>query len=335
MQIRLISSAAILILLTASLHAEVRTFTSRAGTTIRGELVSVTGDMVTLKKEDGQNITVKSSNFSLEDQAWLATQKSVATSAVVSDPARATQAVPFINGLGMKFVPVQGTNVLFCTTLTRQSHYDQFTAETAGMTPPAGRSETGGDKMNYPQATLSWNKAKAFCDWLTKREGRTYRLPTDREWSVAVGIGGLESKDALPAELDGRLKGAYPWGSQWPPPNGFGNYCDESYREFCKKNNYALNTEVIKGYNDGEVAIGRVEAYKPNKFGLYGMGGNLWQWCEDWYDAAKTQKLLRGGCWDDSKKERLLSSARWPNPPDFQETKTDRTGFRCVLTLGP
>jgi sulfatase-modifying factor enzyme 1 len=320
-----------ILLTTMGLHAEVRTFTSSAGTVIRGELLALKGDMVTIKKEDGQTLTLKLAAFSRADQAWLQSQTSATSTAVSTDPAKATKDAPFVNSLGMKFVPVPGTRVLFCTTLTRQSHYGQFTAETPGMTPPAGRSETGSDKISYPQATLSWTKAKAFCDWLSKRDGRAYRLPTDREWSVAVGIGGLEFKDAMPAELDGKLKGVYPWGSQWPPPDGFGNYCDEAYREFCKKNNYSLNSEVIKGYHDGEVAIGRVEAYKPNKFGLYDMGGNLWQWCEDWYDATKTQKLLRGGCWDDSKKERLLSSARWPNPPDFQETQTDRTGFRCVL----
>ncbi len=77
-----------------------------------------------------------------------------------------------------------------------------------------------------------------------------------------------------------------------------------------------------------------VEAFKPNKLGLHDMGGNLWQWCEDWYDAASTKKLLRGGGCVDCTKERLLSSARWPNEPDFVRTQSNgTTGFRCVLVL--
>lgn len=324
-----------LFLATATCQAELRTFTSAAGTTLKGELVSVVGDTVTIKKEDGASLTLKLAAFSRVDQAWLQAQAGTApATASFSDPAKATKDAPFINSLGMKFVPVPGTNVLFCTTLTRKTDYRLFFAEVndpqAFRGAPAGPQEKGEEMI--PMSTLSWNRARAFCDWLSKKDGKIYRLPTDREWSIAVGIGSQEFKAASPEELDGKLKSMYPWGSQWPPPNGFGNYCDEAYRAFCDKGGHT-GAPHIKGYTDGEVAISPVEKFKPNKFGLYDMGGNLWQWCEDWYDAAKTQKLLRGGCWDDSEKTRLLASTRWPNPPDFQETKTDRTGFRVVLEL--
>lgn len=322
-----------LLLTTPAALAEVRTFTSSAGTTLRGELVSVVGDIVTLKKENGRPLALAMSAFSRVDQAWLQTQAGAPpASANSADPAKATKDAPFVNSLGMRFVPVPGTNVLFCTTLTRGTDYNRFTAETSGSKPTDGPGGELRDKSLFPMSTLSWTKAKAFCDWLSQKDGKSYRLPTDREWSMAVGIGSQEFKNATPAELDGKLKGVYPWGSQWPPPNGFGNYCDEAYREFCDKGGHK-GAPHIKGYKDGEVAIGPVEAFKPNKLGIHDMGGNLWQWCEDWYDTGRTQKLLRGGCWDDSEKERLLSSARWPNPPDFQETKTDRSGFRVVLEL--
>ena len=242
---------------------------------------------------------------------------------------------PFINSMGMKFVPVPSTEVLFCTTLTRGNDYNAFEVETKGSKPngPVAESDFQTPKREsrlFPVSTLSWEDAKAFCDWLSKKEGRTYRLPTDREWSVAVGIGGLESKNATPEELNGRLANLYPWGSQWPPPNGFGNYSDEAYRLFCQKNKYT-GGPTIKGYTDGEIAISPVEAFKTNKFGLHDMGGNLWQWCDDWYDAAKTQHHLRGGSWDESDKAKLLASARWPHELGFREDKTDKSSFRCVL----
>lgn len=141
---------------------------------------------------------------------------------------------------------------------------------------------------------MSWNNAKAFCDWLSKKEGPIYRLPTDREWSIAVGIGSKETKDAVPGDLDGKLTDTYPWGTQWPPPDGVGNYSDESFKAFCKKIKFEGPVNIIKGYRDGEVAIAPVEAMKPSGLGLHDMGGNLRQWCEDWYDAAQTRKLLRG-----------------------------------------
>ena len=325
----------VVLLATGSSSAEQRIFTSTAGSTIQGKLLTVKGGQVTIKKADGQVLTLNVSAFSRADQAWLQAQASPAGASGII----ATKEVPYVNSLGMKFVPVPGTEVLFCTTLTRCLDFNAFEVETSKAKPLPAIAEY--DFQNpkrenrlFPANALSWEKAKAFCDWLSQKEGKTYRLPTDREWSVAVGIGGLESKTALPSELDGKLKGMYPWGGQWPPPNGFGNYCDEAYKDFCDKGGHK-GAPTIKGYKDGEIAISPVEAFKPNKFGLYDMGGNLWQWCEDWYDAGKSQKLLRGGSWDDSEKDRLLASTRWHNLPSFQETDTNRTSFRCVLLPSP
>ncbi len=176
-----------------TLHAEVRTFTSAAGTTIRGELVSVNGDTVTIKKDDGQTLTLKAAAFSRVDQAWLQSQGTQTPAASAS----ATKAAPFVNSLGMKFVPVPGSNVLFCTTLTRLSDYNVFAAEAGLPTigPPGGEQR---DIKLFPVNLVSWKNAHAFCDWLSNKDGKTYRLPTDREWSMAVGVGGQESHTALP-----------------------------------------------------------------------------------------------------------------------------------------
>lgn len=308
---------------TVVLYAETRTFTSTAGTTIQGELVSVNGDMVTIKKADGQSITTEAANFSAADRAYLQEHGLKPVSAL----AGATKDAPFINSLGMRFVPVPGTEVLFCTHLTRVGDFAVFAAEV-----PGAKAVTGGRKADDPSDTVSWNDAKAFCDWLSKKEDKTYRLPTDREWSVAVGIGTQESRGVMPEELNGKLKGVYPWGSQWPPPDQFGNYSDEAYLQFCKTNGYT-GGETIKGYMDGQVAISPVMTYKPNKLGLHDMGGNLWQWCDDWYDAGKTKRHLRGASWGSFEKADMLSSARWPHEPDFRDDKGNHTGFRCVLEL--
>ena len=79
---------------------------------------------------------------------------------------------------------------------------------------------------------VSWTDAQAFCAWLSQKEGVTCRLPTDREWSIAVGIGGEErwESDTTP-ETVAKPPDIFPWGEEWPPPEGAGNYRDESWRK--------------------------------------------------------------------------------------------------------
>ena len=281
-------------LIHSGLHADERTFTSSSGTTIRGELDTINGDLVTTKKEDGKTITTRAANFSAADMVYL---KEHGLKEVAPELAKATEEAPFVNSLGMKFVTVPGTQVLFCTTLTRAVDYDL----SLGKTHPAGEiadydfAQPKRLGALFPVNAVSWEKAKAFCDWLSKKEGRSYRLPTDREWSVAVGIAYREDPKATPENLDGKIKGAYPWGTQWPPPDRVGNYSDETFRAFRTKNSGKKADGGIKGFTDGEIAISPVEAFQENRLGLHDMGGNLWQWCEDWYDAGKSKKLLRGG----------------------------------------
>ena len=82
----------------------------------------------------------------------------------------------------------------------------------------------------HPVVMVSWNDAQAFCAWLTKKEmaegkikaGQRYRLPTDEEWSVAVSLG--KEKGNTPEEKDQGIKDVYPWGKEWPPTKGGGNY---------------------------------------------------------------------------------------------------------------
>jgi formylglycine-generating enzyme required for sulfatase activity len=277
-------------------------------------------------------LTVKASQLSASDIAYLK-DHGLKQAGGASPLAGATKERPFVNSLGMKFVPVPDTDVLFCTTLTRSRDYNRFATETGVKEVEKLGAGEKRDQNLFPASTLSWNNVKAFCDWLSKKEGLSYRLPTDREWSVAVGIGGKEPKDAMPADLNGKLADTYPWGTQWPPPDGVGNFCDESFKAFCKRNKFQLTISIINGYRDGEYAIAPVEAMKPNRLGLHDMGGNLRQWCEDWYDATQTKKHLRGSSWDDADPDKLLSCKRWPTDPAYEENNRNANGFRCVLEI--
>jgi hypothetical protein len=254
----------------------------------------------------------------------------------------ASKTEPWVNSLGMKFVLVADTEVLFSIWDTRVEDFRAFVKESRydatgemwalskdGWTQWGATWESPGFKQgsDHPVVGVSWNDAKAFCAWLTKKEqaaGRlpsemVYRLPTDEEWSVAVGLS-QESGDT-PEDKSAKVLG-YPWGKQWPPPKGAGNYAGEEARS---------DWGVIRGYNDGWPCTSPVGSFQANKFGLYDMGGNVAQWCEDWYDSSQTFRVLRGGSWSSGKAEYLLSSDRASNTP---ENRSANHGFRCVIAAG-
>jgi len=85
---------------------------------------------------------------------------------------------------------------------------------------------------------------------------------------------------------------------------------------------------AIKGYNDGFTWTSPVGSFKPNKFGIYDMGGNVWQWCMDSWNDKSTDKVLRGASWGNGSLKMSLSSAcRIHATPD---ACVDNYGFRIV-----
>jgi formylglycine-generating enzyme required for sulfatase activity len=129
---------------------------------------------------------------------------------------------------------------------------------------------------NHPVVMVSWDDAAAYCEWLSKLTGTTYRLPTEAEWEYAAR---------------GKLTGKkYPWGDEDPA----GRAC----------------------YLQGQIPLGvptmRVGSFAPNGYELYNMAGNVWEWCFDWYDVSYyrsgnnrnpqgapsgTMRVARGGAW--------------------------------------
>jgi len=243
---------------------------------------------------------------------------------------------PWENSLGMKFVPVPGTEVLFCVWETRVRDYAPYAAAQSGVDgswrDPAFEGVPVTPNEDCPVVCVSWKDARAFCAWLTEKERRRgllrpedhYRLPTDAEWSWAVGIGDRES-GATPREKDGKLAGVYPWGSQWPPPPGSGNFADECAKRKVPK------WSIIDGYEDGYATTSPVGSFPANEHGLYDLAGNVWEWCEDLYDTSQSSRVFRGGSWYDYDPAYLLSSAR---PDRTPEIRAYFLGFRVVLAGG-
>jgi formylglycine-generating enzyme required for sulfatase activity len=172
----------------------------------------------------------------------------------------------------------------------------------------------------------------AFCEWLTERERKagmlsateSYRLPSDHEWSCAVGIGEREDASKLPAETSDKLSDTFPWGNTWPPPKDAGNYSgEEAVGQFV----FPVQ-RTLTGYRDDFPTSAPVGSFAANRFGLFDIGGNAGEWCEDWFDAKQERRVIRGTTFAIEHRSYLLSSKR---SGDVLKTRGNSYGFRCVL----
>jgi formylglycine-generating enzyme required for sulfatase activity len=247
----------------------------------------------------------------------------------------------FVNTLGMPFVPVPGTEVSFCIWETRVKDYAAFAAAKVGVDESWKDFGFGFKQADtHPVVEVSWEDAQAFCEWLTKKEmaagkikaGQKYRLPTDAEWSVAVGL--TRETGSTPEAKDEGVKDVYPWGKEWPPPKGAGNYADTACKlEFGPKYKAQFGDDltVIEGYTDGFAYTSPVGSFAANKDGLHDMGGNVWEWCEDRWNPTSSYRVLRGASWVSFDPDGLLSSGRINLTPG---RRINDIGFRCVLVGG-
>jgi formylglycine-generating enzyme required for sulfatase activity len=246
--------------------------------------------------------------------------------APVQDKAKPAKPSVFENSLGMTFVPVG--DVQFSANVTRVKDYAQFIKETGY--PKSNWKNPGFEQgPDHPVVKVSWTDALSFCKWLTDKEqaagilgvNEYYRLPTDLEWSKAVGL--PAERGQTPEMRDMSVQDLYPWGKQWPPPKDSGNYTGrESGAEVS-----------IPGYEDGYAQTSPVGSFQPNSEGLYDMGGNVWQWCMDTWNTKARSRVLRGASFSQGALQMsLLSSCRIHSMPDRE---SDNYGFRVIKVSGP
>lgn len=251
---------------------------------------------------------------------------------------------PFVNSLGMKFVPVPGTKVLFGIWHTRVKDYAAF-AKTKKVDDSWTRQQIDGVDVgrepDHPVVGVNWDDAQAFCQWLTARDiaadrvpsGAKYRLPTDEEWSIAAGLP-LES--GTPAEKGRQQIWVFPWGKDFPPPEAnVGNYADSFYYQklshtMLPRETNASDSKQMAQYSDGFITTSPVGTFPANAFGLYDMGGNVWQMCADWFDDSHQYRVRRGSAWNSWTFGYLRLNSRNQAHPD---DRINVTGFRCVLEL--
>ncbi len=231
---------------------------------------------------------------------------------------------PWENSLGMKFAPVG--DVLVGVWPVRVQDFEAFCAAASRARSAADFPQTAA----HPAVSVNWEDATAFCEWLTARElaaerlenGQLYRLISDKEWSAAAGL--PDEGGETPEQRDGKTRD-FPWGKQWPPPAGAGNFADGPSKRGAS----------IAGYRDGFAWTSPVGSFAANRAGLFDMTGNVWQWCADSYKGgaagARDWGVLRGGSWGTVTPAELRMSYR--NVVDRSERDVI-FGFRCVLVPG-
>jgi len=229
------------------------------------------------------------------------------------------------NTLGMHFLPVPDTGLLFGATEVRVREFRLF-VEAMARDWPAPDLETSDD---HPAVNVTWDDARDFCAWLTSVErergsitpAQEYRLPTDTEWSRAAAL--TDESGHTPAERANSVQLVYVWGSAWPPPAGAGNFAGEEAQVDPSEPG-----AHIAGYRDAFPRLAPVGQFAPNRFGLYDLAGNALEWCEDWFSPAERGRVMRGGSWLNGDPQTLALGHRAEIPP---RAGFDVTGFRCVL----
>jgi formylglycine-generating enzyme required for sulfatase activity len=179
----------------------------------------------------------------------------------------------------------------------------------------------------HPVVCVSWNDAQAFCAWLEKRSRQQMgvrlgpgswrvKLPTEAQWECACRAG-----TTTPFHCGQQLNG----------------------EEANCNGHFPYGTEEKGPYQKGTTPVGK---YAANRWGLYDMHGNAWEWCEDYYDkdfyahsplkdpintrkGSEEHRLLRGGSWDHGA-ELCRAACRGRNCASYC---SGGCGFRVALRL--
>jgi formylglycine-generating enzyme required for sulfatase activity len=177
---------------------------------------------------------------------------------------------------------------------------------------------------DHPIVVVSWNDAVAFCAWLSKKEGKTYRLPTEAEWEYACR---------------GGTKTRFGTGDKEEDLKATGNIADAALKAKWTDATWSV------GWDDGYAFTAPVGKFKANAFGLHDMHGNVWEWCSDWYGegyygkspgpdpqgpADGKERVARGGAWSTQPKFCRCAYRDWHEP----SYRSDCVGFRVVVTGG-
>ncbi len=200
--------------------------------------------------------------------------------------------------------------------------FNKATGRLEGRNPKYNWTNVGwAQGENHPVVNVTWSDAQAFCTWLSNKEGRTFRLPTEAEWEYAC-----RAQSALP----------FASGSEPATLHRHANIADLSLKRPLGEE---YPTWDYADFDDGFAFTAPVGSFKPNAFGLYDMHGNVWEWCEDWHGEYNvkpnrdprgpeigTERMVRGGSFCNGARYARAAHRTWNNPSH----RGNDLGFRVV-----
>jgi sulfatase modifying factor 1 len=177
---------------------------------------------------------------------------------------------------------------------------------------------------NHPVVCIDWNDAKAYAEWISKKAGKQYRLPTEAEWEYAAR---------------GNTSTARYWGHNPDEACAYANGADKT----AQAQIIGASSWSIHNCTDGFAYTAPVGSLKPNAFGLNNMLGNVWNWTEDSYHNSYNGAPTDGSAWQGDGSKRVLRGGSWNNSPrnvraaarnmDKPELRFSIFGFRVARIL--
>ena len=199
---------------------------------------------------------------------------------------------------------------------------DPAAGSSGAPTVTSWRSPGLAQAESHPVLCVSWNDARAYAQWLSKKTGKRYRLPSEAEWEYAARAGSVAARY---------------WGDDPVQACRFANVADQSRFQTW---GFGQKHECT----DGHYFTAPAGGYAPNRFGLYDMLGNAWEWTEDcwnasyagapsdgsaWLSGDCAQRVCRGGSWSTVPRF-ARSAARFRNSADHRD---NLTGFRLARNI--
>ena len=181
--------------------------------------------------------------------------------------------------------------------------------------------------LNHPVVQVSWNDAVAFCKWLSTKEGRVYRLPTEAEWEYCCGAGN---------------DGMWFWGNDESEGIKFANFLDKS-GDLYLKSRFDIKPIRPVSFNDRSQTTAPVGSYRPNTWGLFDMIGNVSEWClnPSYSYEHSNDGFIENPVGNGLSEMRVVRGGSWSSPPIWARTAvrelkkpntaSDLIGFRVVL----